>query len=217
MADFLVFLNRFVLSLAGFPLVAWLWHRHAAEGGGHAAFTAVVMGIPLLFGYLVPGIAIVKLRLWEVRSRFSIKGIQAHQGFIYGSGLALDAWACDHVRFPHPAATVALSALLMGCVVAFTGWFIDIAGVKAGRIVVDNPPARLGRDPATIVTWYAPASYFVLGVSYMLSIHLARHLLIDRGLSGAGPVAGVFLAGFLITSVPIILVYLRLQRKAPVP
>lgn len=212
MTESLVFLHRFILSLAGFPLVAWLWHRH---GGGNAAFTAVVMGIPVLFGYLVPGLAIAWLRLWEIRSPYSIKGIQVHQGFIYGSGLALNAWLADHARFANPAADLLVPALLCGSNAAFTGWFIDIAGVKAGRIRIDNPIARLGKDPEAIVSYYAPACYFALGASYMLAIHLAREVLLVRGMAGWVTATMVFLAGFLLTSAPITAIYLRLQHRKP--
>jgi hypothetical protein len=216
MSGFLAFINRFILSLAGFPLVAWLWFRHS---GGDPGFTAVVMGIPLLFGYLVPGLAIVWLRMWEIRGRFSIKGIQVHQGFIYASGLALDAYVSHHLAFDNAIASVLGSCLVNGCIVAFTGWFIDIAGVKAGRIRIHNPMARLGKDPETVVTYYAPACYFTLGATYMLAVHLAWEAFLGQGRSdwvwarGAGGGAGVFVVGFLITAAPITAVYLYLQHR----
>jgi hypothetical protein len=210
MAEALAFLNRFILSIAGFPAVAWLWHRH---GGENTLFTVVVMAIPLFFGYLVPGLAIIWLKLWAIQSHFSIKGIQVHQGFIYGSGLALDAWAADHARFGHPIADLVFTCILTGFIVGFTGWFIDIAGVKAGRIRIDNPMARLGRDPETIVTYYAPSCYFILGATYMLAIHLMREILIHQARQSWIAVLGTFTLGFLITSVPCIALYLHLQYR----
>lgn len=214
MAEVLAFLNRFILALAGFPLVAWLWHR---EGGGHGAFTGVVMGIPVLFGYLVPGLAIAWLRLWEIRSRFSIRGVQVHQGLVYGSGLALDAWIAWHIRFATPLATALVSALVNGIITAFGGWIIDIAGVRKGRIRIDNPPARAGLGPEAIVTYYAPACYFVLGAGYMLAIHLAWTALVVLRKEGWAWTGGTFLAGFLLASLPIIALYLWLQRREPRP
>jgi hypothetical protein len=214
MSEVLAFINRFVLALAGFPLVGWLWLRHSE---GNRALAAVVMGIPLLFGYLVPGLAIAWLRLWEFRARFAIKGIQLHQGFIYGSGLALDAYVSHHVRFDGPAVTVILSSLVNGCIVAFTAWYIDLSGVKAGRIRIHNPPARQGRDPEAIVAYYAPACYFTLGVSYMLAVHLAWEILHGQARSGWLWIGAAFAAGFLMTAAPIIAVYLRLQYRPGKP
>jgi hypothetical protein len=224
LAEFLVYLNRVVWSLAGFPVMAWLWYRH---GGASVPLAAIVLGIPLVFGYLIPGLAILWLRLWEINSRFSYKGIQIHQGFIYASGLSLDAYAAHHVRFASPWATVIVSCLLTGCIVGFTGWFIDIAGVKAGRIRIDNPPARAGRDPATIVTYYAPACYFTLGFCYMLAVHLVWAFLgpaapglpgnlrdtVTPGSPSAFAIAALYAAGFLLTAAPAGALYLYLQKK----
>lgn len=225
MAEFLVYLNRVVWSLAGFPAMAWLWYRH---GGASLPLAAIVLGIPLVFGYLMPGLAILWLRLWEINSRFSYKGIQIHQGFIYASGLSLDAYVAHHVRFAAPWATALASCLLTGCIVGFTGWFIDIAGVKAGRIRIDNPPARAGRDPATIVTHYAPACYFTLGFSYMAAVHLAwaflgpagpaphgyLHATVTPEVPSAAAVAALFATGFLVTAAPAGGLYLYLQSRA---
>jgi hypothetical protein len=209
-AEAFAFLNRFILSLLGFPLVAWLWHRH---GGENLGFSIVVMAIPVVFGYLVPGLAIIWLKFWTIHSRFSIKGIQVHQGFIYGSGLALDAWVADHARFGHPIADVVLTCVLTGFIVGFTGWFIDIAGVKAGRIRIDNPMSRLGKNPETIVTYYAPSCYFALGASYMLAIHLAREVLVNQGRNSWAAALGAFILGFFLTSIPCIVLYLQLQYR----
>jgi hypothetical protein len=146
-----------------------------------------------------------------MHSRFAVRGFQVHQGFIYASGLALDAYVCHHLRFERPWASVLFSCLLAGCIVGFTGWFFDIKGVVAGRIRIANPMSAKGREPATVVTYYAPACYFVLGVCFMLSVQAAWIVIVD--LRRPEWAWALFAGGLLMTTAPSAALYLRLQHR----
>ena len=50
----MLFFSTYLFPLAGFPLLTYAWWR---SSGGSWPFVVVVMGVPVIFGYLMPGIA----------------------------------------------------------------------------------------------------------------------------------------------------------------
>ena len=55
-----LFESKYVFPFIGFPVFLWLWVRD-----GSPAFAALVMGLPLIFGYVIPGIGTNVLKLWR--------------------------------------------------------------------------------------------------------------------------------------------------------
>jgi hypothetical protein len=60
----LLFISTYLFPLVGFPLVAYAWWRV-----GHSwPFVVVVMGVPVVFGYVMPAILTGVIKRWRFTS-----------------------------------------------------------------------------------------------------------------------------------------------------
>jgi len=80
----ILFLSNKAFPIIGFPILLWLWYQK--EG---TAFAILVMGLPFVFGYVVPGIGTNVLKMWRFRDRWVIGNYFIHHGFIYASTMGL--------------------------------------------------------------------------------------------------------------------------------
>ena len=84
----MLFVSTYLFPAVGFPLVTYAWWRLS---GGSWPFVLVVMGIPVLFGYLMPGIATQFVKRWRFTTGPRVGAYYVHHGFVYGSKLAFVA------------------------------------------------------------------------------------------------------------------------------
>ncbi len=179
----LLFFSTYLFPLAGFPLVAYAWWR---SSGGSWPFVLVVMGVPVIFGYLMPGIATQFVKRWRFTSGPRLGAYYVHHGFVYASKLAfvlfLVVRSLAAVRSLFDVASIVLVA---GAATAFGGWLHDVHAVRAGKIEVDG-----GADA---LVGFAPASYFTMGATYA-GVVLAAHRVLA---ADPGAVAWVFPAGLV--------------------
>jgi hypothetical protein len=160
--------NRWVISMLGFPVSAYCWHRYT----GDWAQTGMVLGSPLGFGYLIGFVAIWKMRFWTMRTKLSFRGMPINQGFIYASGMSL-AFLALASAIPHTGILgKALIVLVDGLCIAIFGFVVDYSGVVSGRIRLDNPPFRLGRGPFAMVAYYAFICFGLMGLTYAIAAFL---------------------------------------------
>jgi hypothetical protein len=82
----LLFVSTFLFPAVGFPLVAYGWWR---TSGGSWPLVAMVMGVPVIFGYLMPGVATQVIKRWRFTGGSRVGAYYVHHGFIYGAKLAL--------------------------------------------------------------------------------------------------------------------------------
>ncbi len=157
---FLVLYGK-VYALLGFPLMAWLWYQ---KGG--TAFTVLVMGLPLIFGYVVPGIGTNILKQWRFRGGWLMGNYFIQHGFIYASGLSLGLY----IGFvPNPPADIWASLaniVRVACIIGFVGWWHDLIAIRQGMMEVYNRAWREGAAPEVIVTQYAPLCFSLFGAIY---------------------------------------------------
>jgi hypothetical protein len=151
----LLFASTYAFPAIAFPLVSYAWFR----ASGSWSFVALVMGVPVLFGYFTPWLATEVVQRWRFTTGPRVGSYYAHHGFIYGSKLAfallLVVRSIDGVAsLPHAAAVV----LVSGAATAFGGWFHDTQAVRAGKIVIDGGESALAT--------FAPPSYFTMGATY---------------------------------------------------
>ena len=176
-----LFAYNYVYPFLGFPLLLWLWHRKTGT-----AFTAFVMGVPLVFGYLIPGIGTNILKKWRFHGRMLLGNYFAHHGIIYSSTMGLALF----ISFPsgQPSDGILESAWIVvrtAALVGFVGWWHDILGVKAGMVEVFNGPWRRGAGPEEIVTSYAPICFPALGAAYAGTAMFGYPFLVEGGHNSA--------------------------------
>jgi len=210
----LLFASTYAFPAVGFPLLSWTF---AASYGWR--FALVVMGAPLAFGYLLPGIGTNVLRTWAFRGPLRVGNFYAHHGFIYASKLALVLWLV--MRHPESmgALDVAAAVLVAGAAGSWGGWWHDIHAIRAGRIEIRNAAAFEGRSPEEIVSRYAPVAFFVLSATYVLLGFWAYRVLVAKGDTAAWPwlLLGAVAALCVVPTVVFIALDRSYVRARPVP
>jgi hypothetical protein len=195
----LLFFSTFVFPAIGFPLIAYAWWRMT----GSAAFVATVMGLPVAFGYLMPGIAVHVAKRWRFTSGPRVGSYYVHHGFVYGAKLAfvllLVVRSLDSID---SGLDVAAAVLVTGAATAFGGWFHDVHAVRAGRIEIEGGLEALAS--------FAPPSYFAMGATYA-AVVLAAHRILT-----ANPTALVWVlpAGLAVLSIVPTMAFLAVDPPA---
>jgi hypothetical protein len=193
----MLFISTYLFPAIGFPLLSYLWWR---SSGGSWPFVLVVMGIPLVFGYLMPGIATQYVKRWRFTSGPRVGAYYVHHGFVYASKLALVLFlVVRSLAAVRSAFDVAAIVVVAGAATAFGGWLHDVHAIAAGKIEVDGGVDALHR--------FAPASYFAMGATYAGVVILAYRLLADD----PAAIAWVFPAGLAILCVVPTVVFLAVD------
>jgi hypothetical protein len=196
---FLLFASTFAFPLVGFPLVTYAWWR----ASGSWPFVAVVMGVPVIFGYVMPWVATGVVKRWRFTSGPRIGAYYVHHGFIYGAKLAfallLVIRSINAIVSPLDVAAVVLVA---GASTAFGGWFHDTQAVRAGKIEIAG-----GIDA---LATFAPPSYFAMGATYA-AVTLAAHRVV---IADPSAVTWVFVAALVVLCVVPTLVFLAVDPPA---
>jgi hypothetical protein len=138
-----------------FPLVTYAWRASGASW----PFVLLVMGVPVLFGYVMPWVATSVVKRWRFTSGPRMGSYYVHHGFIYGSKLAFALLLVVRSIGSITTAFDAIAVVLVsGAAVAFGGCVHDMRAVRAGKIEVDGGIDALWR--------FAPPSYFTMGATY---------------------------------------------------
>jgi len=191
-----LFASTYAFPAIGFPLVTYAWWRSS----GSWPFVVVVMGVPVVFGYLMPWIATSVVKRWRFTQ---VHALYPHHGFIYGAKLAfallLVIRSLDSIRTPFEVLSVMLVA---GAATAFGGWFHDTQAARAGKIEIAGGIEALAT--------FAPPSYFTMGATYA-GVTLAAHrvLLVDPQ-----SVAWVFVVALFVLCLVPTLVFLAVDPPA---
>jgi hypothetical protein len=151
----MLFFSTYLFPAIGFPLVTYAWW----QSSGSWPFTVVAMGVPVLFGYIMPGIATHYVKRWRFTTGPRLGSYYVHHGFIYGSKLALALLlvvrSLSTVRTAFDTVSI---VLVTGAATAFGGWWHDLNAVRAGKIEVEG-----GLDA---LADFAPVTYFSMGATY---------------------------------------------------
>jgi hypothetical protein len=164
-----LFISTFLFPIVGFPLVTYAWWR----ASGSWPFVAVVMGVPVVFGYLMPGVATQFVKRWRFTSGPRIGAYYVHHGFIYGAKLAFGLLVVVRSLASVNSLLDAIAVIATtGAATAFGGWFHDVHAVRAGKIAVDGG--------AEALTDFVPASYFSMGATYAAIVLAAHRVLAEN-------------------------------------
>lgn len=213
MSRILLHLTTHVLPVPVTIAMFFVWQRWS----GSVAFAALLILLPLLYGYIVPGIATNLLGRWRFTGPGRIGNFYAHHGFLYASKMSplLLVSFLGTPLAPLSWAVITRVVLCAGALHSLVYWLNDIALVRQGILIINSPAARAGRSPEAIVTRYAPLCFFVIGASYAGVALLAFDRFIVERHPDAATFASVALAGLAIMVVLSTLAY-RISERRPV-
>lgn len=167
---------------------------------GSQLFAAYMMLIPLIYGYVAPGIATNVLNKWHFKGPGLVGHYYVHHGFMYAANMAplLFVAFLGTPHQPFSTATATRILLCSGALHGFVLWLHDILIVRHGMVEIYNRPARQGRSPEEIVTYYAPLCFFMIGLTYAAGSLLAFQTLVITSDSSAKAVLGVSAVGLML-------------------
>lgn len=186
----LLFWVDFILPLPLTVLALLLWYHRT----GWWTYSLFVVVLPLLFGYVVPGIGTNLFKLWRFNwDFFRIGRYFLHHGFLFAPYFALSLFLTFPQAPPFDADTwvaVLVSNAALQCLLSAIH---DYLGLRAGMIEIDNRAFREGKGPADIILDYGPIGYSLFGLSYAAVCLAARFYLACGWL----PFVGWLLLGLL--------------------
>ena len=175
-------ITQFWVYVLPLPLSAAMYFVWAAWSGNRI-FACYVMLLPLVYGYVAPGIATNLLRKWRFKGPWLVGNYYAHHGFMYSANMTplLFVAFLGTPHEPVSAATAIRILLCTGALHGFVLWVHDILIVRHDMVEIYNRPASQGRSPEEIVTHYAPLCFFLIGLTYAASSLLAFQTIVIHG------------------------------------
>lgn len=178
--------------------------------------SALVMLLPILYGYIVPGIGINLLKLWRFKGKMRMGGYYIHHGFMYAAHMTV----CLYFSFGDISSLSPLLPSQMISIVvcssvinAYVLWLHDIYLVKAGLVEIDSPPAKEGKSPEEIVFYYAPKGFFLLGMTYGMGAVLGYQRFIVEKRASTASFIWVLTMGFSLMFIIPTVYYLVINRN----
>ena len=171
----------FVLPLPMTVLMYHLWYRRT----GSALFSAYVLTLGVLFGYIFPGIRTNVLHLWRFNGPFRVKNYFLHHGFIYAAYLALVLYVAFAQDAPLTAGNIVRIVLSSAFIQSVVSCHHDICGVSTGMIEISTPAARLKRSPVEIVNSFGVVGSGPVGASFAGSCLIAYRTIVVKAVSDA--------------------------------
>lgn len=169
---------QYAAPIVLFPISYWLW-LDRYEGDHRLVW--LMLSLPVVFAYVIPGLGTNWLRLWEINTRLRLGRFRPHHGLVFGTATSLFALA---VLVPDQAPGVGAilrKGFVLGSVLAFWNWLYDIYAIKVGFIHVYNLPWRYDKGAEAVATDYAPILFGVFGCCYGVAIGSYEWLLVDQG------------------------------------
>ncbi len=159
----------YYLPIPLFFLLGWGWYSRTQS----LRFTLFTLLLPLLYGYLVPGIGTNVLKKWRFNGKFLLGAFFWHHGFKYSSNINLLFFLIFTDAGPGvdlSLAKIVSLSLSMAFAEGFTIWIHDTHLIKHGILeLLKNPLAAQGKSAEEIAFSYAPASFFAIGGSFALA------------------------------------------------
>ena len=158
-----------------FPAGYVLWLQRF---GGNHALACLVLSLPVVFGYVIPGIGTNYLKLWEFNTCVRVGRYRPHHGFVFGTAVSLFGLLCHDPGTNTVSFTGLLRAgFILGSVMAFWNWLYDTIAVKADFIRIHKPPHYHGVSTEAVIMEYAPILFGVFGFCYGIFVNLTYHYL----------------------------------------
>lgn len=163
----------YVLPIPVTLVMAWVWLRWS----GSSTFAWYATLLPILYGYVVPGIGTNILKKWRFRGPGLVGNYFIHHGFIWAANLSPVLFLCflGTPKGPLSVGTITRVLLATGAVHAYKGWVYDIGLLRHGIAEVYNVPGLKGLSPEQVAGHYVPFCFFLIGLTYALGALVAYH------------------------------------------
>ena len=207
-----LFLVDFVLPLPMTVVMFFAWRSRT----GSALFSAYVLALGVLFGYIFPGIGTNVLRLWKFHGPLRVGNYFVHHGFIYAPYLALVFYVAFADQAPMTGGNIlriVLASAFMQCVLSCHH---DYCGVSTGMIEIDSAAARARRSPVEIVADFGVVSFALLGASFSASCLIAYRVLVVSGDEGPWTFSLLLVAGLALMGLAALQYVFRHRREQQV-
>ena len=170
---------QIVVPIFLFPLAYWLWLERFS---GNHAVAALVMFVPVIAYYVFVIVGITRLRLWEMNTRPTIKGMRPHHGFVIGTATGLLAYlSLQSIAVGHGGlGGILTAAFLVGSVFGFWNWWYETYAVKSGFISIYTKRIADGASAEEAVTDYAPLLFGSMGACHGAMVKTAENLLLPE-------------------------------------
>ena len=194
---------QIVVPITLFPFAYWLWLERF---GGNHVVAALVMLVPVIAYYVFVIIGIMRLRLWEMNTWPTIKGMRPHHGFIIGTATGLIAYLSLHSMAVGQGGigSILTVAFLVGSVLGFWGWWYETYAIKSGFISIYTKRIADGASTEEAVTDYAPLLFGSMGACHGAMVKTAENMLLPEHsmllywtIAVTGGVALIAVPGFL--------------------
>ena len=168
---------QIVVPIVLFPLAYWLWLERFS---GNHAVAALVMFVPVIAYYVFVIVGITRLRLWEMNTRPTIKGMRPHHGFVIGAATGLLAYlSLQSIAVGHGGlGGILTAAFLVGSVFGFWNWWYETYAVKSGFISIYTKRIADGASAEEAVTDYAPLLFGSMGACHGAMVKTAENMLL---------------------------------------
>ncbi len=179
----------YALPLPLFAAMYFLWMRWSAS----PAFVCYVMFLPVVYGYVGPGVATNLLKKWRFKGPWVVGSYYVHHGFMYAANLSPLLFIA-FLGTPAEPLTIGTSTrvvLCTGAVYGFVAWIHDILIVRHGMVEIYNRPAAEGRSPEEIVTH----CFFLIGATYAAGALVAFETFVVKHNACATSILWVWLTG----------------------
>ncbi len=170
---------QIVVPIVLFPLAYWLWLERFS---GNHAVAALVMFVPVIAYYVFVIVGITRLRLWEMNTRPTIKGMRPHHGFVIGTATGLLAYlSLQSIAVGHGGlGGILTAAFLVGSVFGFWNWWYETYAVKSGFISIYTKRIADGASAEEAVTDYAPLLFGSMGACHGAMVKTAENMLLPE-------------------------------------
>lgn len=203
----------YILPIPVCCLMFYLWLE---KSNYNYFFCTYVLLLPIIYGYIVPGLATNLFKLWRFKGKMMMGNYFIHHGFIYSAHMNVclyfsfgDISSLSSLSSSHIISIIVCSAVVN----AYVLWLHDIYIVKADMVEIDNPPANEGKSPEEIVFYYAPIGFLLIGLTYGISAVLAHEQFIVKQITSTRSYVEILAIGFsLLFFIPTIY-YLVINRN----
>ena len=208
-ARIFLFLYDYVYPFIGLPVLSWLWLRNYSP-----AFAVLAMGLPFVFGYLVPGIGTNYLKMWRFYGPWVVGNYFIHHGFIYSSAMGLGLYIAFLPSQTLDGWNILGNMARTACVIGFVGWVHDLIAARQGVVEIFNLPWKRGASPEAIVSYSTPLCYALLGITYAGIASFGYQILVVQT-GNVQQLWWIFLLGLILMTVFTAVPYLLMESRQP--
>lgn len=153
-----------------FP-ACWFFYTYWSEKV-NSDFGLYMILVPVLYGYIMPGIAVNIMKKWKFYTPFRLGNYYAHHGFKISSGMNtwffIASYGLDIGNLSETSAFITLP-IAAGAIQGFFTWLNDTHLIKAGKLDLFNNLVNEKMSAEEKAFTYAPLCFFVLGSTFAIA------------------------------------------------